>query len=167
MINAEVLHYFYSYNGIKKEFNKLLFIRLIRNKIIDKNTAVLLSKGFNYVLNNNKVLIPCDDCNWCEYNTINEGFKENILNFPFTLKFYHDDFQSINNYNEYKKLFNEIIKFRIDTIKCGWALKYGLEYNNIEYDVLEDLNEKQLLNFKDPRLKVNWQLEDITKKNFD
>ena len=44
MLNSEVLHHFYSYNGVKKEFNKLLFIRLIRNKIIDKNTAVLLSK---------------------------------------------------------------------------------------------------------------------------
>lgn len=111
--------------------------------------------------------VPCDDCNWNEYDTINEGFKQGILKFPFTVKFYHDDFQSIDSYEEYKEILNRVIEFRIKTIKTGWALKYGLEYDGVEYKTLEEMDEKELLAFQDPRPGVNWQLEEITMKHLD
>ena len=73
----EILSRFYRFNGTKNEFLKQFFIRFIRNRIIDPNTKIILDDGFKFFdLKTKKVIqIPCDDSNWCEFNTFNEGFK--------------------------------------------------------------------------------------------
>jgi len=166
-MNETVLSCFYRYNGKNNEFLKNKFIKLIRNKIIDPNTKVFLSHGFYFKdeEQDSLVKVPCDDCNWNEYLTFNEGFKLNIFSFPFSIKLYHEYFLNINDYNSFLKLFNEIIKFRTSTIKLGWAIKYGLSYNDKDYALLEDLSEKELLQWYDPRDGSKYSLEKLTEED--
>ena len=58
-----------------------------------------------------------------------------------------------------------MISFRTDTIKLGWAIKYGLEYEDKSYDLLEDLNESQLITWKDPRPNATITLDMITEED--
>ena len=169
MIDRNVLEKFYFFNGKKNEFYKVQFIRLIRNKIIDPNTKHLLSKGFEFYdeVEQRSTIVPCDDTNWNEYSTFNEGFKLNILTFPFTIKLYHDYFYNIENYEMFLKFYEKVIKFRIETIKHGWAIKYGTSYKDQEYTPLEDLSEKELLVWKDPRKNVKMNLDMLTEDDFD
>ncbi len=168
-MDRKVLSYFYKWNGQKNEFCKVQFIRLIRNKIIDPNTKNILSHGFEFFDKNENMTIkvPCDDANWNEYVTFNEGLKNNILSFPFTIKLYHDYFYGINSYEEFYELFSKIILFRTDTIKHGWCIKYGLPYKEFEYTPLEDLHEKQLIEWRDPRKDAKLNLDMLTEEDFD
>ena len=168
-MDKNVLKYFYRFNGIKNEFCKIQFIRLIRNKIIDPNTEYFLSHGFEFYDEENEcnVKIECDDSNWNEYQTFNEGFKLNLFSFPFSMKLYHDYFYNIKNYDHFLKLFSEVIKFRTNTIKLGWAIKYGLPYKDEDHPSLEDLSEEELINWKDPRKNAKMSLENLTEKDFD
>ena len=168
-MDRNVLKYFYNYNGKKNEFLKIQFIRLIRNKIIDPNTKIFLSHGVDFFDEDQgcTIKIPCDDANWNEYQTFNEGFKLNVLAFPFTIKLYHDYFYNLEDYDHFLKLYSEIIKFRTETIKVGWAIKYGLPYKDHEYTPLEDLKEDELLNWRDPRKDAKLDLEMLTEDDFD
>lgn len=168
-MDSKILSYFYKFNGIKNEFCKVQFIRLIRNKIIDPNTKIILSHGFEYFDKENEmtIKIPCDDANWNEYLTFNEGLKNNILSFPFTMKLYHDYFLNFNSYDDFYELFSMVVKFRTETIKHGWAIKYGIPYKDIEYEPLEDLNENKLINWKDPRKFAKITLDMLTEDDFD
>jgi len=168
-MDRNVLKYFYNYNGKKNEFLKIQFIRLIRNKIIDPNTKIFLSHGFSFFDEDQgcNIKVPCDDANWNEYQTFNEGFKLNIFSFPFSIKLYHDYFYNIDNYDHFLKLYSEIIKFRTETIKVGWAIKYGLPYKDTEYVPLENLKEDELINWRDPRKDAKMDLEMLTQDDFD
>lgn len=168
-MNRTVLSYFYKFNGFKSEFCKVQFIRLIRNKIIDPNTKVFLSHGFVFhdKYENMNVKVPCDDSNWVEYQTFNEGFKHDILKFPFTIKLYHDYFYNINDYDDFFELYSKIIEFRTDTIKLGWAIKYGICYKDVDYKQLEDLSEQELISWKDPRPMAKLNLDMLTEDDFD
>lgn len=110
--------------------------------------------------------IPCDDANWCEYQTYNEGFKLGVLQFPFSLKLHNNYFKSIKSYDDFIDIFKKVIEFRNDVIKRGWAIKYGLEFQGKEYPELEDLTENELLNWKDPRPKARWSLDDAVEEWF-
>lgn len=166
-INVNVLKHFYRYNGSSNEFIKNFFIRLIRNRIIDPNTKDFLERGFRYF---NKKLrkpiqVPCDDANFNEFVTFDLAFNHNIFNFPFTIKLHHNTFLSIESYDEFKTIFNRMIKYRIEIIKKGWAIKYGLEYDNENFPLLEDLSENELLNWKDPRSNALYNLEKLTEED--
>lgn len=162
-----VLSYFYRFNGKRNEFLKKYFIRLIRNRIIDPNTKIILDDGFKFFDSNKKKVIevPCDDSNWCEFSTFNEGFKLNLFKFPFTVKLHHNYFYSIDNYEQFLIIFKKMISYRTDVVKLGWAIKYGLEYEDKIYDLLEDLNEEQLINWKDPRSNAILNLDDLTEED--
>lgn len=168
-MNRTVLSFFYKFNGIKNEFCKTQFIRLIRNKIIDPNTQIFLSHGFNFFDENEgmTIKVPCDDQNWNEYITFNEGFKLGVLTFPFTMKMYHDYFYNLDSYKDFEKVFSKIIEFRNDTIKNGWAIKYGLPYKDNEYRALDDLSEDELLVWRDPRPNAKLNLDMLTDEDFD
>lgn len=162
-MDQQVLSIFYRSDGKKQVFLKSYFIRLIRNKIIDPNTQHFLSSGFLFkdTTTNENVLIPCDDSNWCEYLTFKEGFELGVLNFPFSIKLHNNYFYNINSYEEFLHIFKLIIDFRTYTIKKGWAIKYGVIFENIEYPSLENLSEEQLINWCDPRGNVKYNLKDI------
>ena len=168
-MDRNVLEKFYQFNGTKNEFYKIQFIRLIRNKIIDPNTKGLLSKGFEFYdeVQQRTTKVPCDDANWNEYSTFNEGFKLNLLIFPFTIKLYHDYFYNVENYEMFLKFYSEVIKFRTETIKHGWAIKYGISYKDNDYKPLEDLTEQELLVWRDPRKNVKMNLDMLTEEDFD
>ena len=110
--------------------------------------------------------IPCDDANWCEYQTYNEGFKLGVLQFPFSLKLHNNYFKNIKSYEDFIDILKKVIEFRNDVIKRGWAIKYGLEFQGKEYPELEDLTENELLNWKDPRPKARWSLDDAVEEWF-
>lgn len=166
-MKTEILSRFYRFNGTKNEFLKQFFIRFIRNRIIDPNTKIILDDGFKFFdLKTKKIIqIPCDDSNWCEFNTFNEGFKLELFKFPFTIKLHHDYFYTIESYEKFLEIFKKMISFRTDTIKLGWAIKYGLEYEDKSYDLLEDLNESQLITWKDPRPNATITLDMITEED--
>lgn len=166
-INVNVLKHFYRYNGHSNEFIKNFFIRLIRNRIIDPNTKEFLDRGFKYFnRKSGKIIqVPCDDANFNEFITFDIGFKNNIFQFPFTIKLHHDSFLSLSSYDEFESILNRMIKYRVETIKKGWAIKYGLEYDNDEFPLLEDLSEKELLNWKDPRPDALHELEKLTEED--
>lgn len=162
-MDYKTLNYFYQDDGRKKTFLKHYFIRVIRNGVIDPNTQNILADGFDWTTPdgiNSKV--PCDDSNWCEYMTFSEAFNRDILSFPFTVKLHNDTFWSVKNINEYDDFLDSVIDFRIKTIKKGWAIKYGASYEDETFPLLEDLSEADLLNWKDPRGKVRYHLDDIT-----
>lgn len=162
-MDQRVLQYFYKLEGNQNIFLKSYFIRLIRNRIIDPNTQNILADGFEFLDYNLdiKTSIPCDDSNWCEYMTYKEGFELGVLTFPFSLKLHNDHFMTLNSLDEYLDILSLVIEFRAKTIKKGWAIKYGFEYEDIKYPLLEDLDEAALLNWKDPRGKVRYYLDDV------
>ena len=162
-MNPAALSYFYRYEGKTKLFLKSYFIRVIRNRLIDPNTSSFLHDGFNFFDENTKTLVavPCDDSNWCEYCTFNEGFKLDVLKFPFSLKLHNNYFIEMKSYDEFIELFKKVIEFRNDIIKRGWAIKYGFEFQGNDYPELEELTEEQLLIWKDPRPKARYSLDDI------
>jgi hypothetical protein len=168
-MKTEVLSHFYKFNGKQNEFLKQFFIRFIRNRIIDPNTQVLLEDGFKYFdINNKKVVnIPSDDSNWCEMCTFKEGFQNNILSFPFSIKLHHDFFLTLNSYDEFLNIFNKMIIFRTDTIKLGWAIKYGTSYNDEDYESLENMTEYQLVHWVDPRPNVTYSLDKVTERDLN
>lgn len=168
-MDRKVLSHFYKFNGNKNEFCKVQFIRLIRNKIIDPNTKIILSHGFEFFDKENglTVNVPCDDSNWAEYMTFNEGLKSGVLSFPFSVKLYHDYFYNINVYEDFFELYSKIITFRTETIKHGWCIKYGLPYKDYEYTPLEDLTENELLIWRDPRNDAKLNLDMLTEDDFD
>lgn len=112
------------------------------------------------------VTIPCDDSNWCEYQTYNEGFKLGVLAFPFSLKLHNDYFKELNSYEEFISIMKLVIEFRCDVVKRGWAIKYGFEFQGKTYPELESLSERELLNWADPRIHARWSLEDAKKEWF-
>lgn len=166
-MNQKVLSYFYRLEGHNQIFLKSLFIRLIRNKIIDPNTQNILGDGFKFLdyKADLTVTIPCDDSNWCEYQTYKDGFNLGILQFPFSLKLHNDYFFQLDSYEEFEDIFSRVIEFRVNTIKKGWAIKYGFEYENIKYPLLEDLDKEILINWKDPRTHIRYNLDDIKLKD--
>lgn len=168
-MKTEVLINFYKFNGHHNEFLKQFFIRFVRNRIIDPNTKVLLDDGFKYfdIKTKKIVLVPCDDSNWCEFCTFNEGFKNKILNFPFSIKLHHDYFLTLDSYDDFLNIFNKMISFRVETIRQGWAIKYGTSYKNESYSLLEDLSEQELINWKDPRPNVTYSLDKVTTKDLN
>ena len=111
--------------------------------------------------------VPCDDSNWCEYQTYNEGFKLGVLQFPFSLKLHNNYFKELNNYEEFLKILKLVIDYRNDVIKRGWAIKYGFEFQGKEYPELEALSEKELINWVDPRPHARWSLNDARKEWFE
>lgn len=163
-MKTEVLANFYKFNGIINEFQKQFFIRFIRNRIIDPNTKVFLDDGFKFFDSKNKkvVQIPCDDSNWCEFCTFNEGFKLNVLNFPFSIKLHHDYFYTLESYEEFLSIFKKMIDFRTEIVKHGWAIKYGLDYKSESYKLLEEMTEEELVNWKDPRSNATYTLDKVT-----
>jgi hypothetical protein len=58
-----------------------------------------------------------------------------------------------------------MIEFRSETVKKGWAVKYGLEYDDKSYDLLENLNENELITWKDPRPNVAISLDLIREED--
>ena len=156
-------------NGKSKIFLKNFLIRVIRNRIIDPNTKNFLDDGFNYLDEDTGIntTIPCDDSNWCEYQTYNEGFKLGVLQFPFSLKLHNNYFKELNNYEEFLKILKLVIDYRNDVIKRGWAIKYGFEFQGKEYPELEALSEKELINWVDPRPHARWSLNDARKEWFE
>lgn len=166
-IDINVLKHFYRSNGTRSEFIKNYFIRLIRNKIIDPNTKAFLEKGFKFYSRTiNKVLqVPSDDSNFNEFVTFDYAMKNELCEFPFTIKLYHDAFLSISSYNEFQNIFNKMIKYRIETIKKGWAIKYGVEYDGEEFPLLENLSEEELLEWKDPRQDASYNLNKLTEED--
>jgi hypothetical protein len=58
-----------------------------------------------------------------------------------------------------------MITYRNNVIKLGWAVKYGLEYEEKTYELLENLNESELLNWKDPRNNATITLDSITEED--
>jgi hypothetical protein len=58
-----------------------------------------------------------------------------------------------------------MILFRVDIIKHGWAIKYGLSYNDETYELLENLSENELINWKDPRPNVAYSLDKVTERD--
>lgn len=168
-MNKKILSYFYKYEGQKKIFCKVQFIRLIRNKIIDPNTEHILSHGFYFYDKNEdvNVRVPCDDSNWNEYLTFKNGLELGVFQYPFTIKLYHDYFYNVENYENFLEIFNEIIKFRTDVIRHGWALKYGISYKDNDYPELETLSENELLSWQDPRDDAKFTLDSITEDDFD
>ena len=166
-IDRNLLKHFYRSNGKTEEFIKNYFIRLIRNRIIDPNTKDFLDQGFKYFNRSmNKVVsVPCDDANFNEFVNFNIGFEKDVFSFPFTIKLHHDTFLSLNSYDEFDLIFKKMIKYRSDVIKKGWAIKYGLEYDNEDYQLLEDLSENELLNWKDPRSDALYNLDKLTEED--
>ncbi len=77
------------------------------------------------------------------------------------MKLHNNYFKELENYDDFMKIFKLVIGFRNDKIKQGWAIKYGLEFQEKKYPELESLNEEQLLAWKDPRGHVRWSLDDI------
>jgi hypothetical protein len=163
-MDRNLLKHFYRFNGIKNEFIKNYFIRLIRNRIIDPNTKELLDRGFKFYSRKTGELyqVPCDDSNFNEFVTFDIGFKNKIFGFPFTIKLHHDTFISLESYDEFVEIFNKMIKTRSEIVKKGWAIKYGVEYDNEEFSLLEDLSESELLEWKDPRQDVVYTLDKLT-----
>ncbi len=145
---------------------KTYFIRVIRNRIIDPNTGNFLGDGFEYFdsAKNVTTSIPCDDSNWCEYQTYNEGFKLGVLKFPFSLKLHNAYFKTLNSYEEFIDILKIVIDFRNDVIKRGWAIKYGLPFQGKEYPELESLSQEELLVWKDPRPHARYSLDDVQEK---
>ena len=166
-MKPEVLSHFYQFNGVKNEFKKQFFIRFIRNRIIDPNTKILLDDGFKFFDKNIKkvIQVPSDDSNWCEFCTFNEGFKLGLFKFPFTIKLHHDNFLTINSYESFLEIYKKMIEFRSETIKNGWAVKYGLDYENTSYELLENLSESELITWKDPRPNVTISLDLIREED--
>jgi len=109
--------------------------------------------------------IPCDDSNWCEYQTYNEGFKLGILEYPFSLKLHRDYFKTINKYEDFEDILKKVIMFRNDEIKRGWAIKYGLSFHDTEYPELETLSERDLLSWVDPRPHARYDLDSIREED--
>lgn len=166
-IDVNLLKHFYRYNGRRNEFIKNYFIRLIRNRIIDPNTKEFLDQGFKFFHRQNDEIyqVPCDDTNFNEFVTFDLGFKNDIFKFPFTLKLHHNTFISINSYEEFLDIFKKMIKTRVDIVKKGWAIKYGLEYDDESFPLLEDLSEKELLEWKDPRQDAVFSLDKLTEED--
>jgi len=162
-VKPEVLKYLYRIEGGRYIFLKTYMTRIIRNRIIDPNTNSLLGDGFKYYdeATSTMTSIPCDDSNWCEYQTYKEGFNYGVLSFPFSLKLHNEYFKTLNSIEEFDDIMKRVIEFRCDEIKRGWAIKYGFAYKDVEYPELETLSEEELLNWKDPRGKVRWRLDDI------
>lgn len=162
-MDQKVLSYFYRNDGKKQIFLKSFFIRLIRNKIIDPNTQNFLADGFLFLdeKTGNSVLIPCDDSNWCEFLTFKEGIELGVLEFPFSIKLHNNYFYNIESYDIFLSIMKQMIDFRIKTIKKGWAIKYGVIFENVEYPDLESLSEIELINWVDPRGKARYNLNEI------
>ena len=94
--------------------------------MIDPNTRNFLDDGFSYFDEDTgvSVAVPCDDANWCEYQTYNEGFRLKALEFPFSLKLRNSYFKELRSYGDFLDLSTRVIRFRSDVIKRGWAIKY-------------------------------------------
>ena len=84
-----------------------------------------------------------------------------MLKFPFTLKLHNAYFKTLRTYDEFIEILKLVIDFRNDVIKRGWAIKYGLPFQDKEYPLLETLSEEELLNWRDPRPHPRWCLDDI------
>lgn len=168
-MNEQVLSKFYNIEGNKRYFIKPFFIRLLRNKIIDPNTMNFLNDGFSFInyKTEEHTVVPCDDANWNEYMTFKMGFENNVLEYPFSMKLHNNTFFQIENYSDFEYVFNMIIEFRTKTIKKGWAIKYGLEYEGVKYPMLEDLSEIELINWVDPRAHARYRLNDLTMQIFE
>ena len=162
-MDSKVLDYFYLDDGRGKSFLKSHFISMIRNRIIDPNTYFILCDGFKYFLpDGRETKIPCDDSNWCEYETFKMGIEKGILEYPFTLKLFESTFWSVETKDEFDIFMEKVVDFRIKTIKRGWAIKYGASYEDEDFPALEDLNEFQLITWKDPRPQAVMKLDMIT-----
>jgi hypothetical protein len=60
-----------------------------------------------------------------------------------------------------------MIIFRTDTIKLGWAIKYGTSYNDEDYESLENMTEYQLVHWVDPRPNVTYSLDKVTERDLN
>ena len=167
MMDAKTLSYFYTDDGKKKVFNKHYYIRVIRNRVIDPNTKQFLDYGFFF--DSPKLVeqtrVPCDDSNFCEYMTFLEALKNGVAKLPFTMKLHRDIFYRIESLSELEELFKKVLEFRIMTVKKGWAIKYGAESEGVQYPLLEDLDEEELLEWKDPRANARYSMDDIKEKD--
>lgn len=163
-MNSEVLNCFYRSTGMSYEFNKQKFICVLRELVIVRNTHEILFNGFDYYdeENDRNVKIVCDDVRYIEYHNFYEAMKMGITKFPFTIMPSPDTFLSINNIEEFEELYKKILDFRIDNKKRCWAIQYGFSYKDDEYEQLENLTERELMNWKDPRKNAKYTLDDIT-----
>ena len=166
-MDIKALRYFYQDDGQKKVFLKHYYIRVIRNRVIDPNTKQFLDYGFFFDSPKleEPTRIPCDDANFCEFCTFREALKNEVATFPFTVKLHRDVFLSIDSMDEFNEMFNKMLDFRIKTIKKGWAVKYGAESEGVQYPLLEDLDEEELLKWKDPRVYAKFSMDDIKEKD--
>ena len=162
-MKEDILKYFYKDIDGRTEFFKPYVVRVIRNRIIDPNTQNFLADGFQWVDVDTGLTttVPCDDSNWCEYMTFKEGFNQNVLTFPFSLKLHNNCFKTLHNFEEFNQILKKVIDFRVNTIKKGWAIKYGLRYDGKEYPELESLSEAELISWRDPRVHARYSFDDI------
>ena len=77
------------------------------------------------------------------------------------MKLHNNYFTRLHNYEEFTEILKKVIDFRVNTIKKGWAIKYGLRYDGKDYPELESLNENELIGWKDPRLHARYSFDDI------
>ena len=91
-----------------------------------------------------------------------EGISRGIIEFPFTMKLFEDTFWRVEDEVDFENLLDQVVEFRLKTIKKAWAIKYGVSYEGVDYPNLEDLSEQELLSWKDPRENVKYSLDDIS-----
>ena len=166
-INVNVLKHFYRYNGHSNEFIKNFFIRLIRNRIIDPNTKEFLDRGFKYFnRKSGKIIqVPCDDANFNEFITFDIGFKNNIFQFPFTIKLHHDSFLSLSSYDEFvenirnnslyfvnpkeyyhKKSYDKLVRTYVENMFSTFENKFNNQIISL-YNLSKDMNHASGYNF--------------------
>ena len=163
-MNSEVLNCFYRSTGISYEFDKHKFICVLREFVIVRNTHEILFNGFDYYDEDKEINIKivCDDIRYIEYQNFYEAMKLGIIKFPCTIMPSQETFLSIKTFEQFEDLYKKILEFRIDNKKRCWAIQYGFSYKDVDYEQLENLTEKQLKEWKDPRNGAKYTLDDIT-----
>lgn len=74
---------------------------------------------------------------------------------------------NIENLKQFQNLFFKIIQFRTNTVKQGWAIKYGFSFRDQSYQSLDELSQEQLINWKDPRKNIKMCLDMLVEQDFD
>ena len=163
-MKPEVLNCFYRSTGVSYEFDKYKFICMLRDLVIIRNTHEILFNGFDYYDEDNEknIKIVCDDIRYLEYHNFYEAMKLNVINFPCTIMPSQENFLSIKTFEQFEELYKQILKFRLDNKKRCWAIQYGFSYQDSNYEQLENLTEKELINWKDPRKDAKYTLNDVT-----